>query len=462
MATFKLHFTQDSISKIILPKTKPDFYNDIKEKGLYLIANKSKTFYLRKTVEKKGRSRSIRLGKFPYMSVAEARNKGAELKSQIERGSNPLEKLAITNNQIDNQPIELTNNQIDDKLTKLTVKEFFYNKYIEEHCKRKNKGWEKDIAKMKLYGEDYYDMKITTVTRADIQKTFNDISNNKGIYSANDFVKLFSAMFNKGIKWEMLEKNPAKGIEKNPEKVRERYIATIEKLTKFIKTVIAECTSIVADFILMLLFTGARRSNVLSMKWQDINFENMTWTIPAKIAKNNKIQRVHLVDSALSILTRRQKENTNKSVWVFPSIYKKSKSGHIAVPQEAWQKICKVAGIEDLRFHDLRRTHGSWMRKAGVNREIIGETLGHKDQRSTEVYDIIAKDQVREFQNKAAIPFAKVLKDLEFFTENKVALPKETKEITDNIEPNNTIETLQRQIEAQQSMIEELTQQIRN
>ncbi|MFU7501279.1 MAG: Arm DNA-binding domain-containing protein, partial [Candidatus Tisiphia sp.] len=117
MTTFDLNFTQQAVSKMILPKTKQDFYNDTKERGLYLIVNKSKTFYLRKTVEKKGRCRAIRLGKFPYMSVAEARNKAAELKSQIERGINPLEKLAIANNQIDNQPAELTNNPIDDKLT---------------------------------------------------------------------------------------------------------------------------------------------------------------------------------------------------------------------------------------------------------------------------------------------------------------------------------------------------------
>ncbi|MFU7502097.1 MAG: Arm DNA-binding domain-containing protein [Candidatus Tisiphia sp.] len=136
MTTFDLDFTQKAVSKIILSKTKPDFYNDTKEKGLYLIVNKSKTFYLRKTVEKKGRCRAIRLGKFPYMSVAEARNKAVELKSQIEKGINPLEKLAIANN------------QIDDKLTKLTVKEFFFDKYIEEHCKRKNKGWANDIARV--------------------------------------------------------------------------------------------------------------------------------------------------------------------------------------------------------------------------------------------------------------------------------------------------------------------------
>ncbi len=118
MSTFNLHFTQEAISKIILPKTKQDFYNDTKEKGLFLIVSKrSKTFYLRKTVEKKGRSRTINLGKFPYMSVSEARNKAAELKNQIARGINPL-----ANNQVDNQPTELTNNPIDDKLNILKRK----------------------------------------------------------------------------------------------------------------------------------------------------------------------------------------------------------------------------------------------------------------------------------------------------------------------------------------------------
>ncbi|MCC8372049.1 MAG: tyrosine-type recombinase/integrase [Rickettsia endosymbiont of Pseudomimeciton antennatum] len=482
MPTFKLHFTQEAISKIILPKTKEDFYNDTKEKGLFLIARKSKTFYLRKTVEKNGRSRTIKLGTFPYMLVVEARNKASELKSQIARGINPLEKLSIANN------------PIDDKLTKLTVEEFFY-KYIEEHSKHKNRGWETDIAKMNLYGRDYYKIKISTITTNDIQKTFNDISTNRGIYSANNFLKLFSAMFNRGIKWQMLEKNPAKDIEKNPEQVRERYIVTTEEMSKFIKTVIAASTKIIADFILMLLFTGARKSNVLSMKWQDINFENETWTIPATSAKNKKTQSVHLVTSALSILTRRKKESNSDAIWVFPS--DQSKGGHITSPDNIWQKICKLANIKDLRIHDLRRTHGSWMRKVGADREIIGVALGHKDRRSTGVYDIIAKEQVKEFQNKAVVPLDKILKNLDFFIASEVTIPKETKEIANNIENNNTIvnsgelgsrsdgatpisnrratsddvtnfssidyiEVLQSQIKAQQRMIEELIQHIRH
>ncbi|MCC8372061.1 MAG: site-specific integrase [Rickettsia endosymbiont of Pseudomimeciton antennatum] len=439
MPTFKLHFTQEAISKIILPETKEDFYNDTKEKGLFLIARKSKVFYLRKTIEKKGRSRTIKLGTFPYISVVEARAKASELKNQISKCIiNPLEKLPIANNQIDN------------KLTTLTFKEFF-DKYIEEHSKLKNRSWKNNIAIMELYGQNFYKRKISAITRDDIQKKFNEISN-KFKFSANNFLKLLSAMFNRGIKWEMLEKNPAKGIEKHPENVRERYIASQEELSKFIKIVIAKCTKIMADVFLMILFTGARKSNVLSMKWQDINFENATWSIPAKSAKNAKTQRVHLVKYALNILTRREKENNNKSVWVFPS--DTSKSGHIEEPKSAWKRICKLAGISDLRIHDLRRTHGSWMRKVGADREIIGEALGHKDRRSTERYDIIETSQTVKYREQA---IKKLMPEL-----NTVTSQTEIKKITDNTELNNIIESLQSQIKAQQKMIEELMKQIRN
>ncbi|WP_342271903.1 Arm DNA-binding domain-containing protein [Candidatus Tisiphia endosymbiont of Parasteatoda lunata] len=96
--TTELNFTQEAISKIISHKTKQEVYVDTKEPGLILIAspgkNNTKVFYLRKTVD--GTYRTIKLGKFPYMSVAEARNKAIELKAQIASGINPIKKLAIT------------------------------------------------------------------------------------------------------------------------------------------------------------------------------------------------------------------------------------------------------------------------------------------------------------------------------------------------------------------------------
>ncbi|MCC8398357.1 MAG: site-specific integrase [Rickettsia endosymbiont of Labidopullus appendiculatus] len=451
MATDSFYFTQEVISKIIPPKTKQDVYVDTKEQGLILIVssgkNRSKVFYLRKTID--GRYRTIRLGKFPgniknqqpnEMSLVEARNKAIELKAQISKGIDPLKNLSISNNQIDNQP------------TELTVEEFF-DKYIEEHSKRKNKAWKNDVGQMNLHGQDLLKRKIATITRNDIQKTFTYINNNSGPIAANRFYSLLSSMFNRAIEWDFLMKTPTNAIEQNKEIPRARYIATRKEMSRLLKAIAAEKNRTMADFILMLLFTGARRGNVESMKWDSINFEDTTWYLAADETKPGETQRIHLVEYAITLLLERRKnENNPKAIWVFPS--DTSKSGHIEEPKSAWKRICKLAGISDLRIHDLRRTHGSWMRKVGADREIIGEALGHKDRRSTERYDIIETSQTVKYREQA---IKKLMPEL-----NTVTSQTEIKKITDNTELNNIIESLQSQIKAQQKMIEELMKQIRN
>ena len=49
----------------------------------------------------------------------------------------------------------------------------------------------------------------------------------------------------------------------------------------------------------------------------------------------------------------------------------------------AWERVCDRAGLEDLRVHDLRRTHGSWMLAGGADLQVISKALGHKDYSST-------------------------------------------------------------------------------
>jgi integrase len=82
-----------------------------------------------------------------------------------------------------------------------------------------------------------------------------------------------------------------------------------------------------------------------------------------------------------------------QSEYVFPG--KGSKSGHFADPQTAWERILKRAGIKNLRIHDLRRTMGSYQAITGASLAIIGKSLGHKSQQSTEVYARLSNDPIR-------------------------------------------------------------------
>lgn len=374
MSVNSLLFTKDALHRINPPKERQEVYKDTKEKGLLLIVSYggSKTFCLGKKFD--NIYHRIKIGRFPDLSVIEAREKAAELKNQIAKGINPIKEKAKLSNE-------------------LTFKELF-DKYINDYGKHNIKRLHNLIAKMDKQAKHLYPMKISTIQKVDIQQAFNYITN-VGKYSANRFLGILSPVFNKAIEWGLLEKNPVTGIRKHKEQSRDRYL-TREELPRFFKVLAEEQNQLIKDFILISLYTGVRKSNVLSMYWGNISFVNKTWYIPD--TKNGEPQTVVLIDAAIKILEERKRQSTSE--WVFPS--ETSSSGHLQEPKNAWKRICQKAGLQDLRLHDLRRTCGSWMAINGASQYVIGKALNHKDPQSTAIYARLSLDPVREFMEKAS------------------------------------------------------------
>ncbi|WP_341764062.1 tyrosine-type recombinase/integrase [Candidatus Tisiphia endosymbiont of Beris chalybata] len=375
-----LTFTKDALYKIEPPKEKRDVYKDTKEAGLILIVSYggTKGFYLGIVIQKK--YQRIKIGRFPDLSIVDARVKAAEFKSQVAKGVNPME-----------EKFKLSNQLLDISSEELSFKELF-DKYINDYGRHNIKRWKDYITTMDRQAKHFYPMKISDIQKADIQKTFNDITTS-GKYSANRFLEMCSAVFNKAIEWELLEKNPITGITKHKEQSRDRYI-TKEEAPRFFQALEKETSHTMKDFILISLYTGARKSNVLAMRWENISFANKTWYIAD--TKNGEPQTVVLTDSTIKILEVRQKKATSE--WVFPS--DTSSSGHLQEPKKAWKRLCKNAGFTDLRIHDLRRTHASWMAILGASQYVIGKALNHKSPQSTAIYARLSLDPVREFMEK--------------------------------------------------------------
>jgi integrase len=130
------------------------------------------------------------------------------------------------------------------------------------------------------------------------------------------------------------------------------------------------------------------------MRWEELNFERETWTIPR--TKNDESVTVPLTAPALAILERRKTNATGP--WVFPGA---GKTGHLVEPKTAWKRILDRAGIQDLRLHDLRRTFGAYQACAGTSLPIIGESLGHKSLAATQIYARLNLDPVRASVTKA-------------------------------------------------------------
>lgn len=148
------------------------------------------------------------------------------------------------------------------------------------------------------------------------------------------------------------------------------------------------CNRTARDFFKVLLFVGARRGNVASMRWDEIDLEAGVWIVPHAKAKSKQEMRLVLVPQAIDILRARK----NASEWVFPS---RSKTGHYTWPKDAWKKVLSVAGLVDVRMHDLRRTLASWQLATGASLTVIGQSLGHQSLQFTQVYARTQLDQVR-------------------------------------------------------------------
>ena len=156
----------------------------------------------------------------------------------------------------------------------------------------------------------------------------------------------------------------------------------------------AEPNETIRDYLLVSILTGARRSNVLSMCWKDVDLKQRIWKLCE--TKNDEPQTIPLVSLAVEILTCRK---DNGSDFVFHSAA--SKSGHLEEIKSGWKRVLKRAGITDLRLHDLRRTFGSWQALTGTSLHIIGKSLNHKSYAATQVYARLNIDPIRESVERA-------------------------------------------------------------
>lgn len=371
----KFNFTKAEIDALPLPpKGKRDTYQDTKVSGLHLRISSTgiKTFSVFKRI-KGGNPERITLGRYPDMTIDQARRKTMEINLVIADGRNPAEAKR--------------------KLKSELLFGDLFEEYLERHSKPKKKTWTEDLEKYKNHVEKPLGKrKLSEIDRAAISLIHSNITKAGHPIAANRILALISSVFGWAISAGLWENNPAIGIRRNKEKSRDRFIQS-DELPRFFQALAEEPNGTIRDYILISLLTGARRSNVCSMKWQNINFERAEWRIEA--TKNDTPQTVTLSPEAIEVLQNRESDD---SAFVFPGT---GKSGHLQEPRKGWERILKRAGIEDLRLHDLRRTLGSWQAKTGASLAIIGKSLNHKNQNTTAIYARLDLDPVRNSVNTA-------------------------------------------------------------
>lgn len=231
-------------------------------------------------------------------------------------------------------------------------------------------------------------MRISAVSRNEvIERKGQLLLQSKG--AANAFIECLKAVYRTAINNEWCEKSPVANVALESYDSRERFLQP-EEMARFMAA-LEQIKPSIKSLILVGLFTGARRTNVCEMRWDQINLDAATWTIPKSKFKTNKTTVLALAPEVVSIL--RTRAAFSASEWVFPG---RTTARPIQNIKRQWKRLLEAAKIDDLEFHDLRRTLGSWQVNAGVPLEIIGKSLGHGKSESTEVYARLQLSTIRK------------------------------------------------------------------
>ena len=350
--------------------------------GARITANGAKAFVLNYRT-RAGVERRLTIGAFPTWSVAAARDEAKRLRRAVDSGRDPIGELRETRD----AP------SVDE----------LCGRFEREYIPRKRPGTAKDYRNQiraeirPALGR----LKVAEVQFRDIDRLHHKISQ-RAPTQANRALALLSRMFSMAIRWGMRTDNPCKGIEKNPEEKRSRYLSA-DEMTHLSAALANLRDQIAANAIRLLLLTGARRGELLQARWQDINFERGQWSKPASSTKQAKLHVVPLSAPALQLLSEMRDRAGDNAEWVFPAVVKSGPRTNIDL---AWNEARKAANIADIRLHDLRHSFASQLASSGASLPLIGALLGHATPQMTARYAHLFDDSQRAAVERVGAIFA--------------------------------------------------------
>jgi integrase len=316
-----------------------------------------------------GRERRLTIGSFPDWSVAAARMEAKRLKREIDQGFDPLaEKQAIRSAP---SVADLCERFIEERLPALREKT--------------RVNYRGEIANNILPAMKHH--KVAEVSYVDIDALHRKLTREGKVYLANRVLSLLSAMFSEAMRWKWCKVNPCQGVRRNHEDPRERYL-TPDELVRLTEALAKDRDAQAATIVRLLLLTGARRGEVLSASWSQFNLELGVWTKPAHTTKQKKDHVTPLSAPARQLLQELRAAAPADATHLF-------RGGRQRL-DKSWPRICRTAGLENFRVHDLRHSYASFLASGGHSLPLIGALLGHSNPATTARYAHLLDDPLRK------------------------------------------------------------------
>jgi integrase len=248
----------------------------------------------------------------------------------------------------------------------------------------------------KLLSEDTQN--FTTPSTGDPIKDANRVKAKRTGSTVNRYLASLSSCLNYGVKTlQWLERNPCEKIEKPKEsKGRVRFLSDEERIV-LLKACEAHKDLYLA--VVLALSTGARQSEVMTLRYSQIDFNRKVITL--HVTKNGDKRALPLVGSAFTLLQERAKIRSLCDDRLFPPTRLAKKSNNLDLRQP-WHKALKAANIKDFRWHDLRHTAASYMAMSGVSLVEISKILGQRTMQMVSRYSHLSEGHIVSTGEKLA------------------------------------------------------------
>ena len=226
------------------------------------------------------------------------------------------------------------------------------------------------------FGEDRY---IDEVRKAHVAGFISELKKaGRKTPTIRRYLATLSSLFSFAERSGWIIQNPILHLDK-------RAIPEAQPRTRFLsrdeyRRLLAASSSHLRPLIEMAVETGMRLEELLSLKWEQVDLERRE--VRLVLTKSKRPRMVPLSDKAVAVLVAGTRDRRAS-----PYVFINSATGErYRTIQRAFRTVCRRAGLEDLRFHDLRHTFASWAVQSGVDLYPLSRILGHSTLQMTTRY----------------------------------------------------------------------------
>ena len=389
----KIAFTHRTLIDIQPAEKRTEYFDTQKAElnlGLRVSPAGSKVFFQHFYSPATRTTKRLTLGRFPALSLSDARKMAAANYSKIAAGRDLVQERR---NEIERQAMEAQK-----VVTVSDLGEMFLSKHGSKVRHNTRKTYITTISKHinPNFGRDA----LKDLNRAKVKGYLDKLTKSHPA-AANYTLVVFKAMLNFGISEDIIQANPLAGLKAPATKQTRERVCSPAELRK-IWNAADGLSEPFGTLIKVLILTGQRVTETSRMKWQHVDFETGIWVIPAENAKNKKAHSLPLPDAVRRLLAGLRPLNGHNE-YVFQSTYDTGKP--VQDTGEKMKQICDSTGIQNITPHDLRRTFATGMAALKVDLPVLKKLLNHTPSASQDITTAVYnryqyEDEKREALNR--------------------------------------------------------------